>query len=290
MTKTIIIKLKKAGSTTSVFSISDDSGNLLAENIHKNELIDGLAITINNTVKNLILSYSGTNCCNKTKVIPITTTTYQELAATKFEAVNTSSMWKHLDDPTIYNIFYGCIAPYIIEHPFGYQVHDQILQGVKDNTRAFVYLSGEDRKFDETRKVQVDNRYFNKAVLYNDQQSSGILELYPKPQNNLKEYLSYPKYHNFSKSILYTKSDNIYHYNTFWSVVKDPLLPLFTKNCTSLSIDKEVNQSNMNYLNKSFRKEPLRAKYLKVRHILDNASDLHLTSQFIITPSQISYN
>jgi len=34
----------------------------------------------------------------------------------------------------------------------------------------------------------------------------------------------------------------------------------------------------------------LRAKDLKVRHILDNDSNLHLVNHFIITPSQISYN
>jgi hypothetical protein len=45
----------------------------------------------------------------------------------------------------------------------------------------------------------------------------------------------------------------------------------------------------MDYGKRSFKKEPLRAKELKVRHILDNRSDAHLTSQFIVTPAQISY-
>jgi hypothetical protein len=45
----------------------------------------------------------------------------------------------------------------------------------------------------------------------------------------------------------------------------------------------------MNYGVKSFRKEPFRAKGLLVRHILDDRSDAHLVSQFIIAPSQISY-
>jgi hypothetical protein len=45
----------------------------------------------------------------------------------------------------------------------------------------------------------------------------------------------------------------------------------------------------MNYGTMSFRKDPLRAKDLKVRHILDNRSDAHLVSQFITTPEQISY-
>ena len=72
-------------------------------------------------------------------------------------------------------------------------------------------------------------------------------------------------------------------------MVKDKSLPLFTKSCESLSIDKVVNQLNMDYGKRSFKKEPLRSKDLKVRHILDNKSDVHLVSQFIYTPSQISY-
>jgi hypothetical protein len=56
-----------------------------------------------------------------------------------------------------------------------------------------------------------------------------------------------------------------------------------------MSIDKEVNQANMDYGLRSFKKATLRAKELKVRHILDNSSTVHLVSQFILTPSQISY-
>jgi hypothetical protein len=45
----------------------------------------------------------------------------------------------------------------------------------------------------------------------------------------------------------------------------------------------------MDYGTRSFKKAPLRAKELKVRHILDNTSTTHLVSQFIVAPAQISY-
>ena len=56
-----------------------------------------------------------------------------------------------------------------------------------------------------------------------------------------------------------------------------------------INIDKVINQSNMDYGPKSFGKSTLRAKNLKVRHILDDSSTTHIISQFIVTPSQISY-
>jgi hypothetical protein len=64
---------------------------------------------------------------------------------------------------------------------------------------------------------------------------------------------------------------------------------MFNTTCESLSIDKIINETNMDYSTRSFKKAPLRAKELRVRHILDNSSTTHLVSQFIVSPAQISY-
>jgi len=288
MNKTIVIKLKAAGSRLSMFSIYDDRGNLLASDVPKSKLISGLAVVIDDTVNVVVIKSEGKNCCGKSWNIPVTTINQYQLAAIKYKEQNTASLWRHLTDPVIYNKYYGCIEPYIIEYPFAYQYYDEILQNVKDYTKAYKYLPTDDGVYNYNRRLAIDG-YFNKAVLYNDQQSTGILELVAKPMNNLKEYLKYPIYNTDSKTITYTKSDNFYQYNTFWGLVKDKSLPLFTKSCESLSIDKLVNQLNMDYGKRSFKKEPLRAKDLKVRHILDNKDDVHLVSQFIYTPAQISY-
>jgi hypothetical protein len=154
---------------------------------------------------------------------------------------------------------------------------------------VYRYLRDIDFVSDECDKVEIDNYWFNKAIVYNGQQSSGVLTLVPKPINNLGAYLKYPIYNTDSKTITYTKSDNFYQYNTFWSLVKDKSVPLFLRSCESLSIDKVLSQSNMDYTTLSFKKEPLRAKSLKIRHILDNKSDAHLVSQFILSESMISY-
>jgi hypothetical protein len=127
------------------------------------------------------------------------------------------------------------------------------------------------------------------VIIYNGQQCTGLLKLVPKPMNNLAAYNTYPIYNTDSKTITFTKSDSFYQYNTFWSVVINRELPLFNTGCESLSIDKVLNQSNMDYGVRSFQKDTMRAKGVLVRHILDDTSDAHLVSQFIIAPSQISY-
>lgn len=287
MSQIVYIKLTKASPKTGPFNISDNLGNVIATNVPKNVLIEGVSYSVADDATVIIVQSVGS--CKKSINFPISQVTPDQQVTLKFTQVLNSCLWRHLTDVENYNYFYGNIEPYIIEYPFAYQYQDEILQSVQDYTKAYRYWTNGEGVFNYNDKVEVDNQWFNKAVLYNGQQSSGILELVPKPINNLKEYMKYPVYNPESKTITYTKSDNFYQYNTFWSLVKNKSLPLFLTPCDSLSLDKVVNQANMDYGKRSFKKEPLRAKELKVRHILDNSSRVHLVSQFIVTPSQISY-
>lgn len=288
MSKVVYIKLARSAPNAGPFTIYDNLGNLLAVNVSMNDLIDGVAYPVSDNAERVLIESKGR--CKFTKSFPIDNNiSIIEYANTRYVQTATGCMWKHLKNPQIYNTYYGATEPYIIEYPFAYKYYDEILQNVKDYTKVYQYLADEYGVFDDNRKITLDDAWFNKAVLYNDQQSSGTLELVAKPMNNLKEYMKYPTYNTDSKTITYTKSDNFYQYNTFWSLVKDKRDLLFTKTCESLSLDKVVNQANMDYGKRSYRKEPLRAKDLKVRHILDNRSDIHLVSQFIITPTQISF-
>lgn len=288
MAKIITIRIKRAGSRTSIFSLSDDRGNILATDVSRDTLIQGLSFSVDDSVMVIVLTYIGNDCCGKTVNIPIRTITRQQMVDMVHTPNNTASLWRHLTNPLLYNHFYGCIHPYIIEYPFAYQYYDEIVQNIKDFTKTFIYLPPVNHVFDSNRRIQT-NAYFNKAILYNDQQSSGVLTLDKKPVSDMKSYMAYPKFNTNNKTITYTKSDNFYQFNTFWNIVKDPLLPLFVSTCTSLSIDKEVNQENMEYTARTYRKDPLRAKDLMVRLILDNTSSIHLITQFIISPSQLSY-
>lgn len=287
MPQTVFIKLVKASPKSGPFTISDNLGNVIATDVPKNVLIDGVTYSVDSNAN--VITITSTGSCKKSINFPISEVTPNEQVTLTYKQSYSACIWRHLTDVENYNKFYGNIEPYIIEYPFSYQYQDEILQSVQDYTKAYRYWANGEGVFNYNDKVEVDNQWFNKAVLYNGQQSTGILELVPKPINNLKDYLKYPLYNAESKTITYTKSDNFYQYNTFWSLVKNKSLPLFLTTCESLSLDKVVNQANMDYGKRSFKKEPLRAKELKVRHILDNSSRVHLTSQFIITPSQISY-
>jgi hypothetical protein len=288
MSKTIVIKLSSLGNKVQgPFDITDNLGNVVATNVTIQTLIVGFEYLVNDAAVSITLKSN--DDCNLSITTAISFLTIAQINAITLTYVNTGSLWRHLTDIINYNKYYGVIRPYIIEYPFYYQNQDQILQNIKDFTTAYKYLPIIDGVFNDSAKVQTDDQYFNKAILYNGQQCTGMLNLVPKPMRNLQSYNSYPKYNTDSKTIIFTKSDSFYQYNIFWSIVKNKSLPLFNTSCESLSIDKVLNQTNMDYGVRSFKKDTLRAKSLLVRHILDNKSDAHLVSQFILSSSMISY-
>jgi hypothetical protein len=287
MTKVITIKLVQTGPKVGPFTITDVYGNIIAENVSKKLLIKGVSYVVDSSLYAVILKSSGK--CKTSFTIELKDINITEYTNIKYTQSVTGCVWRHLTNIEIYNIFYGNIEPYVIEYPFAYQYQDEILQNVKDYTKAFEYLPIPDGVFNDNTKIEVDDKWFTHAVLYNGQQSSGLLELVPKPKNNLQSYNKYPIFNTDSKTITYTKSDNFYLFNNFWALNKSSQVPMFNTSCESMSIDKIINQSNMDYSARSFKKAPLRAKDLKVRMILDNNCTTHLVSQFMVTTSQISY-
>jgi hypothetical protein len=283
----ITIKITQTGPNTGPFSVYDNYNNLLDENVSRKQLIKGRTYLVDNKVTNVRLVSNGE--CGFEKTFPLKEIPYLEYSKSGYKQTKTACLWKHLTNTQVYNYFYGSIKPYVIEYPFAYQYQDEILQNVKDYTKAYEYIRNPYEAYDSNLKIETNDKWFNKAILYNGQQSSGILNLVAKPLHNLQAYGQYPIYNTDSKTITYTKSDNFYQYNTFWALEKSSQVPLFRSSCESMSIDKEVNQENMDYGLRSFKKATLRAKELKIRHILDSSSTVHLVSQFILTPSQISY-
>jgi len=287
MSKIIVIKLTQGGEGLGPFNLYDGGGAVIALDVPMSDLINGRAFEVADDIQYIILESTGK--CKFRKIKKIETVTLDEYRMAQYNVTYQACMWRHLTDVVHYNFYYDNIEPYIIEYPFSFQYQDEILQNVQDFTKVYEYTKDPTGVFTNCLKVQPNDKWFNKAILYNDQQSSGVLVLEAKPLNNLQAYNAYPKYGVDSKTITYTKSDNFYQYNVFWNIAKDPLTFLFKPSCESLSIDKVVNQDNMDYSTRAFKKAPIRAKDLRIRHILDNSSTTHLVSQFIVAPSQNSY-
>jgi len=287
MSKNITIRLTKAGPSAGPFNITDQLGNVIADNVSKKSLMSGVIYTVGDDITMIIIKSIG--ICKLEKIITLEPITTNQYANIEFLRTTTACLWRHLTNIQLYNSYYGVIHPYIIEYPFSYQYQDEILQNVKDYTKAYEYISIPDGVFNDNTRIETNNKWFTHAIVYNSQQNSGLLNLVAKPLNNLKAYNSYPIYNEDSKTIVYTKSDNFYQYNNFWNVQKDSQYPAFNTSCESLSVDKVLNNDNMNYGMLSFKKATIRAKDLKIRHLLCETSDVHLVSQFLTSSAMISY-
>lgn len=196
---------------------------------------------------------------------------------------NELGIWDHNSTFSKFNNFFGTLYPYILEYPFSYRFQDEILQSIKEYCTVLKY--NDYNLFTEPKETI----YFNKSTIYNGQACTGVLNLVPKLNNNLAQYRQYPKYNSTSKDILVTKTDNFYVYNQFWDTVIDPNDNIWLNVCGTKFGNKELNNANLDYTNKAFKKYPLRAKDSKVRHILDDRDDVKILSHFIIQETQNSY-
>lgn len=196
---------------------------------------------------------------------------------------NNGTLWDHNTIFTKWNEYYGTTYPYILEYPFVYKQSDEILQNVKDYCTVIKYQT--DKTWTEPKELI----YFNKAIIYNGQQNTGLLNLIPKSVNNLYQYIQYPKINVSSKDIIVDKRDHFYNFNQFWNIVKDPSDNIWADTCTTQFTDKLLVSTNLDYGLRSFIKQPIRGKDCKIRLIKDDDNTSKLISKFIILPGQTSY-
>ena len=151
MPQIITIKLTKSGPNAGPFEIIDNYGNVIATDVPKRTLIRGISYEVNNNVTVLIIKSLGK--CKIEKAFRLTEFTTLDYGEATYVQSSTACLWRHLTDIHTYNYFYGNIEPYIIEYPFAYQYYDEILQNVKDYTKAYEYIPILDGVFSYNTKV-----------------------------------------------------------------------------------------------------------------------------------------
>ena len=119
MKKEVTIKLTQTGPNTGPFSVYDNYGNLIEDNVSRKQLIRGKTYLVDNKVTVIILKSNGS--CSFEKSFPLKNILYTEYSNAGYKQSKTACLWRHLTNTQIYNHFYGNIKPYIIEYPFAYQ-------------------------------------------------------------------------------------------------------------------------------------------------------------------------
>lgn len=182
-----------------------------------------------------------------------------------------------------FRTFFGKIYPYIIEFPFtAKQPKQEIIQSIEDFSTV--------ERFDEDGEFwEVDDMtYFNKALVYNKQQSSGLLKLTPKDPNDLSQYFNYPMQGNGFSEILVDKRDEGYRFNQFYDRVTKRNTKIIKNQDKPVAEEIEF-EDVLDYGEDTMERTNIRGRNSKVRLIHDtDESDVRITTDIITNVNQKS--
>jgi len=110
-----------------------------------------------------------------------------------------------------YQVFQGKLQPYIYEFSIPSKYQNRVLNDVS-------YLAQFYRMEENNSSALIPNTTYNKAIVYNSDHTSGLLELVPQIENSRRQFLIYPIQNISSRSILVNELKGIYHFNNFFDV------------------------------------------------------------------------
>ena len=177
-------------------------------------------------------------------------------------------LWSHLLGNTSYQVLIGRLEPFVIEYVNPSQGAKKILESIS--------LEVESRRWNNEYDYAVKKGVgFNKALIYNSTNNSGILNLFE--QKTIKDTRDYPKTNNNNtQDILYSSLDRKHTFNYFYNRVIDQNnnVPQFLWD--SSMVDKSVNSKAISFKGKRVL-ERLRGDYFYVRLINDKESRFQIS-------------
>ena len=173
---------------------------------------------------------------------------------------NIQSFWTHNQTNKVYQVVYGSLVEYILEFPYYYKGSTEILGSVMMYSECLRY-SGQDDYYQNL------SYFFNKAVIWNKYQTTGLLNLVWDDPNDDTLAIDYPQYNNTSINILYSSKDDSYTFNHVWNVVSSNI-NVWTESLSS-PIIKSVGATQTDYQKPQDEMDRMRGKESFVRMIQD---------------------
>ena len=174
-----------------------------------------------------------------------------------FFTINNNKIWKHNDRWDSFCNYYGTNYPWEIEYPV-------VTPNQVTTLRSFEYYLDVYKFYNDGKDFHhVLDQNFDRAVIYNSEQISGILKMRIKQKGNPLDILANPVVGPDYIEILFAKEENKYRFNTFWDITDDrgefsgTKLPMWKTKCSGYK--KDINPDYVDY-----NKSPLEHK--KFRH------------------------
>jgi len=173
---------------------------------------------------------------------------------THFHSFKNSYIWKHNDTKDSYCVFYDVEYPWEVEYSYSDANEVTSLESIEYQLECFKY-------FDDDRFHILDEN-FDRAVIYNSEQCSGLLKLIPREYNRPFLILNYPKVTSNGVEIEVSKQEQKYRFNQFWDMTKNR--GQFTTNWRTIfktqtnGYKKILNSNNLDYTKTSSNKKKIR--------------------------------
>ena len=198
-----------------------------------------------------------------------------------------SSTWNHNLNPFTHQTYYGTLYPYIIEYTASTMPKTSIVNSVSMIQDIHEYSS--DYEYYSLSTANNKNlANFTKAIIYNKEQSSGIVKLIPEEFGNTRQKISYPKTTPTGIETLISRRENIYTFNGFWSVTNQSSgqslwSTKWSDRQSQHPIDKVVNSKTVIPVSVSYQKQKIKSDFCRVRLIQDEYSRYKFINHIQIT-------
>lgn len=195
---------------------------------------------------------------------------------------NMQKLYTHNFSNKSYQVFYGKLEAFIIE----WQTKQDLVNNVLHSIDYYVDVIRYHNEFDTFYN---QDKTFNKAIIYNDRQTSGLLTFKKSNKEDLTEVENYPKRTTSGYEILTTNNENIWSFNQFWDVTKNQQnnIPLFNYDCNN--VNKQLNAKAIDYDKTDFDRARIRQRICKVRLIQDIESRYKYIFNFAINKQKQSF-
>jgi len=132
-----------------------------------------------------------------------------------FMTVKGNGIWIHNSNCQSFGNYYGEDYPFELEQIINTGQAVSTIRSFEYQLEAYRY------KPNCKDEYHVLDQNFDRAVVYNSEQVSGMLRLNISPKNDPQAILGYPKVNTSSIDILYSKEENKYRFNQFYDITRD---------------------------------------------------------------------
>ena len=198
-----------------------------------------------------------------------------------------ASTWNHNLNPLTYQTYYNKLYPYILE----YNVNTFPKTSITNSISLIQDIQEYQSDYEYYSIATANNKNlanFTKAIIYNKEQSSGVINLVPEEFGNTRQKILFPRTTLNGIETLISRRDNIYSFNGFWSITNQSSghsvwSTKWDDRKLQHPIDKVPNTRTVVPSSIAYQKQRIKSDFCKVRLIQDKYSRYRFINHLQIT-------